>query len=1162
MTMDMRPKDAGEEYWIKRQDTTREDLLRRNRERLQMLDAEAAAGKPEKPAPQGGKGEPVKMELNPLYAPPSVGVEEGSVAGRVARDVGKGLVETPRQIVGGISDAVREGAEAFNSLGNWLEEKIGGRVPVPLTGIKEIDELIENPLEAIAGGKDRKKPAPAESTTGGLVRDATRFLTGFLPMLKAGKAAGLGPIAAGAVAGGVTDALTKDPTEANLADLVKKYPALQTPVTDLLTSDPNDSEVVARAKKGFESAGLGALVEGVSLGVRAVAAARRAKTTVPDAAKEIEAAKAQFGEVTDRDFLALGAPGGKGVEVRAPQAETQPRAAVAARKVAQSDVATVPGVPDDVAAKGLTLAGEVGGKEVYVNFGTIDGPDSLRKVIGQMADAFKGDIAEATRGVQTNKETKRLAARLDMTVEDLLNRRKGEGFNAEQAVAARELLNTSAEKLLALAERAASPNAGPVDQFMFRRMMALHHAIQAEVIGARTETARALQAWSIPVGGGGIEKSRAVKEMLDQMGGAETSQAMAKRLGILAKEGDQAAVDRFVGKTWGTASMDVIREAWINGLLSSPKTHIVNMTSNTALQINSVIERAIAGKISRSGGSGAIVDGEAMAMAYGLVNSTRDAFRLASKSFREGQPMDVAGKVDAVREPAITGDFLRQSGHNGMAAAVDFVGTTARVPTRLLGAEDAFFKTWAYRAEVHAQALRLADSEGLKGPARWSRMMEIANDPPEYIRIAAADAAAYNTFTNTTGVIGQKLGQLRDIPGVFFVLPFVSTPVNIARYAFERSPIAPFVGQWRADLAAGGARADLAIARMATGSAVMMMAMDAASNGQISGDGPDDPGEKAALQRQGWQANSILLGGKWYSYNRLDPLGMTMGFAANMAELVRRYDIEPEEVDEIEEQFAAGVALISSVVINKTYMQGVSNMIAAVAEADDRSDKTMAAVNQLIASFVPAGLNAIAGGLDPAPPDINSAADALMARIPELRSRLTKKRDLWGETIQMDPGFGMFSPVVSAISPIAVSQAKDSPIDAEMERLNLNINKIGKRVDFDGVAVNLRDYPKVYEQYVKLAGNELKHPAWGLGAKDLLNAIVEGRHELSEVYKMQPDTRKPDEGGKAKFIAGIITDFRKLARAKVLEDPDNADFAERIGGQKEQAREKRMPQIQ
>lgn len=1153
MTMDMKPKDAGEEYWIKRQEVSRDDLIARNQERLRALDAEQ---------PQGDGTKPVKMELNPLYAPPSVEVGKPSMIGKVARDVGAGAIEAPRQIVSGISDAVREGAEAFNSLGNWLEDKIGGRVPVPLTGIKELDQLIENPLEAIAGGKDRKKPAAPETTTGHLVRETTRFLTSFLPLMKAGQAAGMGKVASAAVAGGVTEGLTKDPSEANLADLVKKFPALQTPVTDLLTSNPNDSEVVARAKKAFEGAGMGALAEGLSLAVRTVAAARRAKTTIPDAAQQIEAAKAEFGQVSDRDFLALGAPGGRGVEVRAPSAEGPSRASVAATKVARSDAATVPGVPDDIAAKGLTKAGDVGGKEVYVNFATIDGPDSLKKVIGQMADAFKGDVVEATRGVQTNKETKRLANRLNMTVEDLLNRRKGEGFNAEQAVAARSLLNASAEKLLSLAERAASPNAGTVDQFMFRRMMALHHAIQAEVIGARTETARALQSWSIPVNGGGIEKAKAVQEMLDQMGGAATSQAMAKRLGILAKEGDQAAVDRFVGKTWGSASMDVIREAWVNALLSSPKTHIVNMTSNAALQINTSIERAIAGKISRNGGSGEIVDGEAMALLFGQVNSMRDAFRLAGKSFREGNPVDVMGKVDVVREPAITGDFLRQTGNNSMAAAVDFIGTTARVPTRLLGAEDAFFKTIGYRAEVHAQALRLADSEGLKGPARWTRMMEIANDPPEYIRLAAADAAAYNTFTNATGVIGQKLGNLRDIPGVFFILPFVSTPVNIARYAFERSPIAPLVGQWRADLAAGGARADLAIARMGTGSAIMAMAMDMASNGRISGDGPDDPGEKANLLRQGWQPNSVFIGGKWYSYNRLDPLGMTIGFAANMAELVRRYDIEPEEVDEIEEQFAAGVALVSSVVINKTYMQGVSRAIEAMSQADDRQDKVMAFVNQLAASVVPAGANAIATGMDPNPPDINSAADAIMARIPELRSRLTKKRDLWGAEIAVDPGFGMFSPVVNAISPIAVSEARDSPIDAEMERLDMNINRIGKKVDFNGVAMNLRDYPKIYEQYVKLAGNELKHPAWGKGAKDLLDAIVEGRHELSDVYKMQADTRKPDEGGKAKFIANIITDFRKLARAAILADPDNAEFAALIGGQKERQREQRMPQLQ
>jgi hypothetical protein len=374
--------------------------------------------------------------------------------------------------------------------------------------------------------------------------------------------------------------------------------------------------------------------------------------------------------------------------------------------------------------------------------------------------------------------------------------------------------------------------------------------------------------------------------------------------------------------------------------------------------------------------------------------------------------------------------------------------------------------------------------------------------------------------------------------------------------------VAPLVGQWRADIAAGGARADLALARMATGSAIMLMGVDAASNGLITGAGPDDAGEKANLMRQGWQAYSVYIGGKYYSYNRMDPLGTTLGFAANMAELVARYDIEPEEIDEIEEQFAAGVALVSSVLIDKTYMQGVSEAINAMAESDTRADKTLSFVNRLAASVVPAGANALAQAMDPATPDVNSAAEAIMARIPQLRERLTKKRDLWGQPMQMDPGWGMFSPVVSAVSPIAVSQEKDSPIDAEMQRLNMNVQRIGKRVDFDGVAVNLRDYPKVYERYVTLAGNELKHPAWGLGAKDLLDAIVSGKHELSEAYRIQPDTSKPDEGGKAQFIMKIITDFRQRARAEIMGDQDYAEFSERIAGQKEQAREKRMPQIQ
>lgn len=59
---------------------------------------------------------------------------------------------------------------------------------------------------------------------------------------------------------------------------------------------------------------------------------------------------------------------------------------------------------------------------------------------------------------------------------------------------------------------------GQEEMFVFRRMMAVHNMIQQQVIGIRTETARALQQWSIPAGGDG-EKLRQLKFAIEANGG-------------------------------------------------------------------------------------------------------------------------------------------------------------------------------------------------------------------------------------------------------------------------------------------------------------------------------------------------------------------------------------------------------------------------------------------------------------------------------------------------------------------------------------------------------------------------------------------------------------------------------------------------------------------
>ncbi|MGH6820269.1 MAG: hypothetical protein ACREDU_05335, partial [Methylocella sp.] len=213
------------------------------------------------------------------------------------------------------------------------------------------------------------------------------------------------------------------------------------------------------------------------------------------------------------------------------------------------------GTDDIIAGRGVVDAGEM---QLYINFNRIGGPDDVKATIAEVAERLKGSIDEARRGVITHAETEKMADDLGMTVSDLLARRRGQPLNAEQAVAARKLWQASGEALLLAAKNASAPNAGALDQYAFRKAMAVHHAIQSEVIGARTETARALASWRITAQGG-IERARAVDQMIEAMGGPEASREMARRLAILAEHGDPRAMAKFVEKGYAAASFDAVR---------------------------------------------------------------------------------------------------------------------------------------------------------------------------------------------------------------------------------------------------------------------------------------------------------------------------------------------------------------------------------------------------------------------------------------------------------------------------------------------------------------------------------------------------------------------------------------------------------------------------
>ena len=99
--------------------------------------------------------------------------------------------------------------------------------------------------------------------------------------------------------------------------------------------------------------------------------------------------------------------------------------------------------------------------------------------------------------------------------------------------------------------------------------------------------------------------------------------------------------------TVGARTRDAIFEGWIIGLLSGPKTHLVNSMSNTSVLILQIGERAVASRLGRVlGNDGSVQVGESMAMTFGMLQGLKDALRFAGRSFRTGQTGFGVGKID------------------------------------------------------------------------------------------------------------------------------------------------------------------------------------------------------------------------------------------------------------------------------------------------------------------------------------------------------------------------------------------------------------------------------------------------------------------------------------------------------------------------------------
>lgn len=679
----------------------------------------------------------------------------------------------------------------------------------------------------------------------------------------------------------------------------------------------------------------------------------------------------------------------------------------------------------------------------------------------ETADTAAGGFAEARRAPQSFAQTEALAEQLGMTADELLKRPNGTAFNAEQSQAARNLLVASAEKVDAIAARIAEKG-DPGEDLLneFRDTVLRHVAIQEQVAGVVAEAGRAL----------GILRNRAssvniTADMLDAMMAGKGPAGLQRAARNIVEAGKKNPRERAkaIEKAYRATGFDVFLEYWYNAILSGPWTHLYNVMSTGANVLNNLPVTAGAAAIGAAKKLTGIQWGverdrvlgsEVYARGVGLLTGAVEGARAFGTTMRTGGVSDNVDRLDTQVRRAIPGAL----------------GTVVRTPSRLLSAEDEFFKATARRMQLNAISLRMAHAEGLRGDAMTARAAELAKNPTEYLSAEADNFARYLTFQTEMGPGGRAILRVLDAwPASRIVVPFVRTPINLMKTTVEHSPFAPLLTEWRDDVKAGGARADVALAKMAVGMGYGVAIATAAGYGLVTGAAPADKTERQALEATGWKPFSIRVGDSYVDYRRMDPFSSILGIAATLGQPQTPHG---KPVD-LASAFVSGFL---GQLTDKTFLTGLSDFVAAA--SDESGTKIEAWVKRFAGSFVPAIASQTAQIIDPSKRVTETLADTMQSRIPGMSQNLPAQRDILGDPLRT------FSPV----TPIENDRAAQAIVST-----GARIGQLGKTLQ--GRKLTGQEY----DAYERLAGQYLREGIenW-IDTPDWLEMDDEGRRELIE----------------------------------------------------------------
>lgn len=540
-------------------------------------------------------------------------------------------------------------------------------------------------------------------------------------------------------------------------------------------------------------------------------------------------------------------------------------------------------------------------------------------------------------------------------------------------------------------------------------------------------------------------------------------------------------IARITQITW----WDKLYEFYLGNILSGLATNTRNLVSNIASLVAHPIEALVARGIDGiTGAKHGRSFHDPVAIMLGWAKAFNDAGKVAMEAFIEGDVDTLKLDNEAVRRLYANGESLHSVKGEGLKKALEGkFGYFVRLPSNILRACDAFFRTLASMGYLNMKVMRDARAAGLEpNTTKWNEFVtRNMTEPTEENLKAAAKEGAYRVFASTINnefinkmyaARGTQtfLGRLSSL-----FMPFIKTPYNIFVQGLERSPVGLYwlkQGKQMGTISEEQVADELA--KPVIGSIILGMGAVAVLQGVLTGGGPKDKGERERLLASGWRPYSARIGKVQIGLDSIEPLlGTTLAMVADATEALMR---APKDKG-MEETIRAGVTGTLEAILknlhNKTFLRGLMSATDAMSDPERYGGSFLESYARGMVPF--SGFTkSVANMIDPTIYRVDSPTDSAMNVFPMLSSlgilpKLLPQLDWLGRTQLRQPsGPGIAAALYRGAGPMSYSEMSDDPVDVFANAIGIDKGRPSQHVRWKGQEINLPS--ALHNEYVRVQG--------------------------------------------------------------------------------------------